>query len=134
MVKRLYILLSFCLCNSLMANGNKVEILQQSQKNIYQGTLECQNPISAGSFQNCWLRLIMSDKPIENATVFVNGGMPTHGHGLPTSPKAIWTKNKNAYLIKGLKFSMPGQWKLSFKVIGEKSTLKDEIIMLVAVN
>ena len=135
MPKSLFILFSFCFCHSLIASEtSQVEILQKSQQSIYQSKLECQNSLSTDSFQNCWLKIFHADKPVKNADIFINGGMPEHEHGLPTSPKIVWSDDKNAYLIKGLKFSMPGQWSLNFKVNAEDDTLKDQIIMAIQVN
>ncbi len=113
---------------------NRVEILQKSQQGIYQSKLECQSSLSTGSFQNCWLKLFREDKPVKGTEVFINGGMPAHEHGLPTSPKIIWSDEKDSYLIQGLKFSMPGKWSLNFKVNAKDNALKDEIIMLIEVN
>jgi len=113
---------------------NRVEILQKSQQEIYQSKLECQNSLSTGSFQSCWLKLYRLDKPVKNVVIFINGGMLKHKHGLPTSPKIVWSDDKNAHLIQGLKFSMPGQWSLNFKVNAEDDALKDQIIMLIEVD
>jgi hypothetical protein len=46
-----------------------------------------------------------------NAEVSFDGGMPSHGHGLPTTPKVIHQQG-NEYLIRGVKFSMSGVWEL----------------------
>lgn len=113
---------------------NRVEILQKSQQGIYQSKLQCQSSLSTGLFQNCWLKLFREDTPVKNTEVFINGGMPAHEHGLPTSPKIIWSDEKDSYLIQGLKFSMPGKWSLNFKVNAKDNALKDEIIMLIEVN
>ncbi len=135
MCKRLFILFSFCFCCSLIAKeNNKVEVSQESQQAIYQSKLECQKSLTTGSFQNCWLTLLNANKPVINAVIFINGGMPEHSHGLPTSPKIVWSEDKSVYLIQGLKFSMPGQWSLNFKVNANDDALKDEIIMLIEVD
>ncbi len=135
MCKRLFVFFSLCFCYSLTASEiNRVEILQKSQQDIYQSKLECQDSLSTDSFQNCGLRLFHANKPVKKAVIFISGGMPEHEHGLPTSPKVIWSDDKDLYLIKGLKFSMPGKWSLSFKVNAKDNALKDEIIMLIEVN
>ena len=137
MYKRLFILASLCLSSSLIAGQiktNTVEIKKISQQAIYESKLECQNTLSTGSFQNCWLTLFHADKPVKNTEIFINGGMPSHKHGLPTSPRIVWSEDKNVYLIEGLKFSMPGEWSLNFKVNAEDESLKDEITMLITVD
>jgi hypothetical protein len=55
-------------------------------------------------------------KPVEKALVYVNGGMPAHGHGLPTRPKVTRESPPGTYVIEGMKFSMPGQWELLIAV------------------
>src|SRR4030067_376226 len=50
-------------------------------------------------------------QPVENAEITVGGGMPQHGHGLPTSPEV--TENLGGggdYLVEGMKFQMLGWW------------------------
>lgn len=49
------------------------------------------------------------------ATVTVTGGMAMHGHGLPTSP-VVEEIGEGRYVIKGLKFSMDGEWQLRLSV------------------
>jgi len=135
MHKSLFIIFSYCVCHSLIASEiNQVGIVQKSKQAIYESKLKCQNSLSTGSFQDCWLELSYAGKPVKNAEIFINGNMPEHEHGLPTSPKIVWSDDKNAHLIQGLKFSMPGQWSLNFKVNTEDNALKDQIIMLIQVN
>jgi len=50
--------------------------------------------------------------PIPGALVYMNGGMPEHGHGLPTRPVVTKEIVPGTYLLEGLKFSMPGWWEL----------------------
>lgn len=50
--------------------------------------------------------------PIPKALVYLNGGMPEHGHGLPTHPVVTKEIVPGTYLLEGLKFSMPGWWEL----------------------
>ncbi len=135
MFKHLFALFLYCFYGSLAASElNKVEILQSSQQAIYKSKLECQRPLSTDSFQNCWLTLSHGGKLIKNAEIFISGGMPEHEHGLPTSPKIVWSEDKSAHLIQGLKFSMPGQWSLNFKVNAKDDALKDQISILIKVD
>lgn len=53
--------------------------------------------------------------PLTGASVRVSGGMAMHGHGLPTSPVVEELGGGN-YVIKGLKFSMDGEWQLRLSV------------------
>lgn len=55
-------------------------------------------------------------QPVENARLSVSGGMPQHGHGLPTEPRMTKELGHGRYLIEGLKFTMPGWWEVSLDI------------------
>lgn len=55
---------------------------------------------------------------VDSAEIVVNGGMPQHGHGLPTSPRVTRAFGNGDYLVEGMKFNMRGWWVVSFKVGG----------------
>jgi len=55
--------------------------------------------------------------PVEGATIMVDGGMPDHNHGLPTSPVVTET-GAGKYRIEGVKFHMSGWWQLKFAIAG----------------
>lgn len=55
-------------------------------------------------------------QPVENAEIGIDGGMPQHGHGLPTSPQATENLGGGDYLVEGMKFQMPGWWEVRFHI------------------
>ena len=55
-------------------------------------------------------------KPLENARVFVFGGMPAHQHGFPTRPRVKQYLGNGDYLVEGIKFNMPGDWEMRFNI------------------
>ena len=57
--------------------------------------------------------------PVEDATITLDGDMPQHGHGLPTSPKVTKYLGNGDYLVEGLKFQMGGWWVLDFVITAE---------------
>ena len=59
-----------------------------------------------------------SGAPVAQARVQVDGGMPQHGHGLPTRPQVTRALPDGGYLIEGMKFSMTGWWELKFAIDG----------------
>lgn len=65
-------------------------------------------------------------KPVENAQVSVDGGMPEHGHGLPTQPKVTKYLGNGNYLVEGMRFNMPGKWELKFRVTAGGQT--DQVV------
>lgn len=57
-----------------------------------------------------------SGRPVSDASVSIDGGMPDHRHGLPTAPRTTSTEAAGDYVINGVKFSMPGWWVLKLAV------------------
>lgn len=55
-------------------------------------------------------------QPITNAHIEVDGGMPQHGHGLPTHPQVTRELADGTYLLEGMKFSMTGWWEIRLTV------------------
>lgn len=55
-------------------------------------------------------------QPVENATILVDGGMPQHGHGLPTVPQVTEYLGDGNYLVEGMKFQMGGWWEVRFDI------------------
>lgn len=55
-------------------------------------------------------------QPVENATILVDGGMPQHGHGLPTSPQVTEYLGNGEYRVEGLRFQMTGFWEVKFNI------------------
>lgn len=53
--------------------------------------------------------------PVDGARITVMGGMPAHGHGLPTTP-VVRPLGDGRYLIDGLRFNMPGRWVVGFRI------------------
>ena len=58
-----------------------------------------------------------SGKPVTGAEVVVDGGMPAHGHGLPTVPSAEHIGD-GVYRIDGVRFNMGGLWELRLVIDG----------------
>jgi hypothetical protein len=54
--------------------------------------------------------------PVLGARLVVDGGMPQHGHGLPTKPRVTRELDNGTYLVEGMKFSMPGWWNIRLDI------------------
>ena len=60
--------------------------------------------------------------PIAHARITVDGGMPQHGHGLPTRPRVTQLTQltqegtDGSYVIEGMKFSMTGWWEIKLAI------------------
>lgn len=54
-------------------------------------------------------------KPLDDATVAIDGGMPEHNHGMPTQP-IVTSLGSGDYSAEGIKFQMPGWWTVTITV------------------
>ena len=54
--------------------------------------------------------------PVTDARSAVDGGMPQHGHGLPTRPQVTPAAADGTYLLEGMKFSMTGWWEIKLAI------------------
>ena len=53
---------------------------------------------------------------VEGAEIIVDGGMPEHNHGFPTTPEITEELGGGDYLLDGVKFSMAGWWELRLSI------------------
>ena len=60
--------------------------------------------------------------PVEDAAITVDGDMPQHGHGLPTSPRVTEYLGNGDYRVEGLKFQMGGWWLMDFTITANGQT------------
>lgn len=85
-----------------------------SENDLFEVTLKPEKPeIEIGAFAR-W-HLIVNDAegaPVYPARFALGGGMPGHGHGLPTQPAVTAHLGGSTYLIEGLKLNMAGDWLL----------------------
>jgi hypothetical protein len=74
-----------------------------------------------------WLLTVTRDgAPVEDARIAVDGGMPQHGHGLPTAPQATAYFGEGRYRIEGVRFNMDGWWEL--RVTVDAAAGKDDAV------
>jgi len=57
-----------------------------------------------------------SGAPVDSAEILVEGGMPAHNHGMPTSPQVTDNLGEGRYQIEGVQFQMPGHWVMTFNI------------------
>jgi hypothetical protein len=67
-----------------------------------------------------------SKQPVTPVRVVVGGGMPAHGHGLPTQPQVTKHIGGGQYQLEGLTFNMAGQWQLVFDI--STGQLSDRVV------
>jgi len=55
--------------------------------------------------------------PVLPKALVVNGGMPSHGHGLPTQPTVSHYLGRGAFVVEGMRFHMGGPWEMVIRVL-----------------
>jgi YtkA-like protein len=91
---------------------------RMSEAGLYRATIHPQgDTIPKGKLHRWTLHLeTATGTPVDSATVLVDGGMPQHGHGLPTKPVATRALGNGDRLVEGMKFNMGGWWVVKFRV------------------
>jgi hypothetical protein len=70
--------------------------------------------------------------PVRGARFTVDGGMPQHGHGLPTQPRVTRELDEGVYALDGMKFSMTGWWEVKLDIQGSRGA--DKVTFNTVVN
>lgn len=89
-----------------------------TEKGVFLASVEPE----AGSFKqgemHSWMLMLKKPDgtPVEDASIKVDGGMPDHNHGLPTSPQVTSHLGEGRYRVEGVKFNMGGWWVLRFAI------------------
>jgi hypothetical protein len=77
------------------------------------------NPVAINKMHSWTVQIRKPDgSAVDNTKVKIAGGMPLHGHPLPTMPRVTKNLGDGKYLIEGVRFNMAGWWKLKI-AIGE---------------
>ena len=111
-------LLSGCMLFSRAPADLDYARTRTSERGIYRATIRPQgDTIPQGKLQRWTLHLeTAAGSPVDSAAVAVDGGMPQHGHGLPTKPRVTRVLGNGDHLVEGLKFNMGGWWVVKFRV------------------
>ena len=87
----------------------------------YVATLEPAKPLRPRQMQT--VRVIVRDaegRAIDEAQIAIDGGMPQHGHGLPTRPRVTRSLGDGIYEIEGVRFNMGGWWEFTLAIAGSR--------------
>jgi hypothetical protein len=92
--------------------------VRMSEAGLYRGTIRPDgDSIPQKKLQQWTLHLEnASGTPVNAAKIMIDGGMPQHGHGLPTKPLVTRELGDGDYLVEGMKFNMGGWWVVKFRV------------------
>ncbi|HYO77610.1 MAG TPA: FixH family protein [Thermoanaerobaculia bacterium] len=90
---------------------------RMSTQNRYTATLEPSGPLKPRRMMTLHVSIRdAAGNPVDGAQIKVDGGMPQHGHGLPTQPRVTKSLGDGRYEIEGLRFNMGGWWVLELAV------------------
>jgi YtkA-like len=82
-------------------------------------------PAAINQLHSWQIKLTRPDgQPITHARFAVDGGMPQHGHGLPTRPQVTATQEPGTYALEGMKFSMTGWWEIKLAIQSDEGVDK----------
>ena len=100
--------------------GLDLALTRPTVDNRYVVTLQPPAEPAAINQLHAWRVLLTSPAgvPVPQARIQVDGGMPQHGHGLPTRPQVTRLLPEGGYLIEGMKFSMTGWWEIRLAIDG----------------
>src|SRR5205814_444105 len=75
--------------------------IRRSESGLYRGAIKPEgDSIPQGKLQRWTLHLEAVDgAPVDAATIAVDGGMPQHGHGLPTKPMVTRQLGNGDYVV-----------------------------------
>ena len=88
-----------------------------SASSQFTATLQADQPLRPRRMQT--VRVAITDAagaPIDDATIQIDGGMPQHGHGLPTRPRVTRALGNGLYEIEGVRFNMGGWWEFKLAI------------------
>jgi hypothetical protein len=85
----------------------------------YRVTIEDSTAFKTGRMLQAVIRVTTKDgNGVSGLQIAIDGGMPQHGHGLPTKPRVTKDLGAGRYQVEGLKFNMGGWWELKFAFAG----------------
>jgi hypothetical protein len=87
----------------------------------YVATLDPVQPLRTRQLQT--VRVIVRDAEghaVDGAQISIDGGMPQHGHGLPTRPRVTRALGDGSYEIGGVRFNMGGWWEFKVTIAGSR--------------
>lgn len=105
-----------------------LSLTRLSGRGLYRATLSPDVlPITTGQMHAWTVTLqTVAGVPVTQAGMKIGGGMPQHGHGLPTAPQMTRNLGDGRYLIEGVKFNMRGWWTFEILIAGAEG---DDVVI-----
>jgi hypothetical protein len=124
-------IISLMACSNLMAmNGSRAKRPADSEfglgprtsaNRLYVATIEPSRELKPRQMMSVLVKVTdEAGVPVEGATLTIDGGMPQHGHGLPTRPRMTRTLTSGTYEIEGVRFNMGGWWEFKVTIATER--------------
>lgn len=113
-------LVTLTACSTSVPSDLDLSQSHRTDQGAYLVSLQPPSPAPAVNQMHAWqVRLTAADgTPVREARFRVDGGMPQHGHGLPTRPQVTREIADGIYLLEGMKFSMTGWWEIKVAIEG----------------
>ncbi len=91
---------------------------QQSENGLFTATIAPGlDPVVINQIHTWTIDVEMADgSALTPDAIKVDGGMPQHGHGLPTAPQVTRDLGDGRFAVEGMKFNMPGWWVVNIHV------------------
>jgi hypothetical protein len=118
----LFLLLSMAGCMSMDMGGSSTKSMGTrnvvSDAGLFRVSIQSAvDPIPLNSL-HAWTIHVETGagQPVSDAVISIGGGMPAHGHGLPTEPRVTANLGDGDYRVEGMKFHMQGDWVVTFAI------------------
>ena len=99
------------------------EPTQLGAAQMYRATFTPAETIKVGKMHRWTIAITTADgAPVDSAAITVDGGMPQHGHGLPTKPIVTEHLGDGLHAIDGMKFNMGGWWVVKLAIAGSQGS------------
>lgn len=94
---------------------------RSSANHLYTATLEPSRQLRPRQMQTLAVAIVDREgRLVVGATLTIDGGMPEHGHGLPTRPRVTKALGAGNYEIEGVRFNMGGWWEFRIAITSER--------------
>ena len=114
---------SLAACKSVPAQSEFGLGPRTSAQGLYTATLQPAESLKPRKLQT--IEVTLKDakgQAVDGASIAVGGGMPQHGHGLPTQPRVTKALGGGVYVIEGVRFNMGGWWEFKLAIAGNAGT------------
>ena len=105
------------------ADPQAYERTQASAAQMYRASFSPAESIKVGRLHQWNIQVTTADgTPVDSAKITIDGGMPQHGHGLPTKPLVTTHLGEGKHVVEGMKFNMGGWWVVKLTIDGAKGS------------